>query len=1037
MISLFARHPVAGNLLMLLMLMIGAYGLTKLNRQVMPNFQLRTISITVQWPGASPKDIEENILTAIEPEVRFLDHVDRMTATANEGRAEVQIIFDDRVNFARALTDVQAAVARITTFPTDIEQPVIAEIDPPDLICQIEITGPYREQALKRVARQIRDELLDRGISRINLLGVRDSEIRVDVPDSTLRRLDLTVGDIADRIGASSLDLPSGSIDNGGLARQIRSKGLARTAQDIGRIEVVSSASGEKLRIRDIASVLESFEDNAVSHRQGSDPSVGMVLYRIRSADSIESQRIVTEYLATLRDELPANLRVEMFDVFADQTTQRVRMLVTNGIGGLALVLVVLFFFLNGRVAFWVAMGIPVAIFATLGGMVALDMNLNLMSMFAIVMGLGIIVDDAIVIGEHTEMLHRHGMSPEEATLNAARTMFAPVMAASLTTIAAFLPMLTIGKEIGQILRDLPLTIILVIVASLIECFLILPMHLKKALVRLERAPKRTGLDGFRQAFVRFRDHRFSGAARFAFEHRYSTVLTTVCAFLITLTLLTSGRVDFEFFPSPESDIVFGNFVMTPGTPRDRTQAMTDEMARAARAVEARLTDGAGGIIAFQFGSIGTNEGRKSEVGSIGDHLGGYTVELYPGDRREVRTRAFIEAWRNELRPLAGVERILIQARANAGPPGRDVDLRLHGAPLDELKEIALFVRTQVAEIPGVTSITDNLPYGKQELIMRMKPAGAAMGFTTQSVARQVRDAFEGAIAHRFPLDQEEVVVRVRMLASGSPGVDSIRSLYLRAPDGAEVPLTEVVELTTKIGYAQIRREDGLRQVSVIADVDKSITTTNAVLATAAEAIAPQVKERFGIDIDFKGRADEQEKAFADTLIALVIAVLTIYIILTWVFSSYLTPFVVMAIIPFGFIGAILGHWIMGFHVNMTSLQALLGLAGVMINDAIILVSSVKKRLADGSALADAVVNGAQERLRPVILTTLTTIGGLTPLLFERSFQAELVQPLAITLIFGLLFSPFLVLFFVPSLLGIGNDLRFRGRQPAPVVSTR
>jgi len=333
MISIFARHPVAGNLLMLL---IGAYGLIRLNRQVMPNFQLRTISITVQWPGTSPKDIEENILTAIEPEVRFLDHVDRMTSTANEGRGEVQIIFDDRVNFARALADVQAAVARITTFPTDIEQPVIAEIDPPDLICQIEITGPYREQALKRVARRVRDDLLDRGISRINLLGVRDTEIRVDVPDATLRRLSLTVADIADRIGASSLDLPSGSINNSGLTRQIRSKGLARTAQDIGRIEVVSSAAGEKLRIRDIASVVETFEDNAVSHRQGVNPSIGMVLYRIRSADSIESQRIVTDYLATLRDELPANMEVVMFDVFADQTTQRVRMLVTNGIGRLA-----------------------------------------------------------------------------------------------------------------------------------------------------------------------------------------------------------------------------------------------------------------------------------------------------------------------------------------------------------------------------------------------------------------------------------------------------------------------------------------------------------------------------------------------------------------------------------------------------------------------------------------------------------------------------------------------------------------------------
>ncbi|MAF83465.1 MAG: efflux RND transporter permease subunit [Gammaproteobacteria bacterium] len=1033
MISFFARHPVAGNLLMLLMLMMGVYGLTKLNRQVMPNFQLRTISISVQWPGASPTDIEANILTAIEPEVRFLDHVSRVSSTANDSRGQVNIVFDESVDFARALTDVQAAVARITTFPTDIEQPVVTEIAATDLVCQIEISGPYSEQALKFIAKRVRDDLLDLGISSITLRGARDEEIWVEIPGDTLRRLDLTLDDVATRIGQSSLDLPSGSVNSGGMARQIRSKALARTAQDIGRIEVVAAASGEKLHIRDIAHIRETFKGNSISHLQGENHSIGMTLYRIRSADSIEAQRTVTKYIEDIVDELPPNLHIKMFDVFSDQTTQRVRMLVTNGMGGLALVLAVLFFFLNGRVAFWVAMGIPIAVFATLGGMAILGMSLNLMSMFAIVMGLGIIVDDAIVIGEHTEMLHRHGMSPEEATMKAANVMFAPVMAASLTTIAAFMPMLTIGKEIGQILRDLPVTVILVIIASLAECFLVLPMHLKKALHRLNRRSSRQDLGTFREGFIRFRDHRFANAVRLSFEHRYSTVLTAVCAFLIALGLLTSGRVGFEFFPSPESAIIYGNFAMTPGTPRDRTQAMVDEMARAAQVAEQQLTDGKGGIIFFQFGAVGTNEGRQSEAVVIGDHLGSYTLELIPGDHRKIRTRDFVDAWKEEVRQQAGVENLQIYSRNTAGPPGRDIDLRLYGAPLDVLKEVALVVREGIEKIPGPMSVEDNLPYGKQEIIMKMKPAGLAMGFSTQSVARQVRNAFEGAVAKRFPHNQEEVIVRVKMSAVGQPGLESIRELYLRSPAGDEVPLTEVVSLTTKIGYAQIRREDGLRQVSVTADVDKNITTTNAIIATAAQTVAPQVKEKYGIDIGFKGKADEQQAAVADTLIALVIAIVTIYVILAWVFASYTTPFIVMSIIPFGFVGAVFGHWVMGFHVNMTSLQALLGLAGVMINDAIILVASVKRRIDDGNTLSAAIVSGAQERLRPVILTTLTTIGGLTPLLFERSFQAELVQPLAITLIFGLLFSPLLVLFFVPSMLGIGHDLRMR--KPGFAVS--
>ena len=1027
-IGFFANHPVAGNLLMLLMIIAGLYGLTQLNRQVMPDFNLDLISVSVEWPGASPKDVEANVIAAIESEVRFLDNVGRVTATANDGRAEIQILFDRNVDISKALSDVQAAVARITTFPADIEQPVISEVVPPDLICQIEVSGPYSEHALKLVARRIRDDLLDRGISRITMLGAREKEIWVEVPDEILRRLDLTLADVADKIEQASQNLPSGSIESGGLSRQIRSESLARTAQEVGRIEVISEASGEKLLIKDIARIHETFKENSVAHVQDGQRAVGLSLSRTKGTDSIESQRIVTQYLAELRTELPPSLRVNMFDEFADQTTQRVRMLVTNGISGLFLVLAVLFIFLDGRVAFWVAMGIPISIFATLGGMAMMGMTLNLMSMFAIIMGLGIIVDDAIVVGEHAEMLNRQGLSPEEATMRAAKVMFAPVLAASLTTIAAFAPMLTIGREIGQIVRELPLTVILVIAASLAECFLVLPMHLKKALQRRDKTSNRRKDGAFQRKFTAFRDTRFRDAARFCFEHRYSTVLTTICGFLIAATLLISGRVGFEFFPSPEADMVFANFAMTPGTPREKTEEMIDELARATQVVDEKLTDGEGGLINYQFGSIGTHEGRKSESVMIGDHLGAYAVELVSGDDRDIRTNQFITAWLAELRPIAGVETVIIFERTAAGPPGRDLDIRLHGADLDVLKEVALVVRRGIGNIPGVTAVEDNLPFGKEEIVMKLTPAGLAMGFTTESVARQVRNSFEGAIAKRFSQDQEEIVVRVKLRGADRFAQDSIRELYLRAPDGAEVPLTEVVSLETKVGYSQIRREDGLRQVSVTGEVDSSISTTNAVLATAAATIAPEVKHQYGVNIEFKGKAEEQQSAVADTLIALLLAVTTIYVILAWVFSNYTTPFVVMSIIPFGFIGAVFGHWVLGYNVNMFSLEALLGLSGVMINDAIILVTSVKRRLAD-HALTDAVITAAQERLRPVILTTLTTIGGLTPLLFERSLQAQLVQPLAVTLIFGLLFSPLLILFFVPSLLGIGDDLRNWGRN--------
>jgi multidrug efflux pump subunit AcrB len=1030
-ISFFAGHPVAGNLLMLLMLMFGFYGLTQLSRQVLPDFELDILAISVQWPGASPEDVEANILEAIEPEVQFLDHVDRVDSTAYEGRADVTVRFDESVNMSKALTDVQAAIARITTFPADIERPVVNQVSETDAVCRIEVSGPFSEQALKLIAKQIRNDLHNLGMSNVTLIGARDTEIWVEVSDSVLRRLDLTVNDIADKIAQFSVDLPSGTIESGGVSRQIRSRALARTAREVGRIEVMSDASGAKLRLQEIARIVETFDTNAISHVQDGKTSVGLMVRRSKGIDSIDAQRLITAYVDGLQTELPATLNVDMFDIFADQATQRVRMLLVNGFGGLLLVLVVLFIFLNGRVAFWVAMGIPIAIMGALGGMAVMGMTLNMISMFAIIMGLGIIVDDAIVVGEHTEMLHRHGMSPEEATMTAASVMFAPVLAASLTTMAAFFPILTIGKEIGRIIRELPLTIILVILASLVECFLVLPIHLKKALQRMDAGAVSKEPTGFRLAFNRFRDTKFANAVAFSFERRYSTVLAAVCCLILALMLLITGRVGFEFFASPEVDMVYGNFSMTPGTPREKTVEMIDELARALHVVEDRLTEGQGGLIRYEYGTVGTTEGRQGESSLSGDHAGAYTVELVSGDFREVRTNQFMLAWEQEINPIAGIESLVVFERSAGGPPGRDLDIRLHGAELSVLKTAAKAIRAKLKNIPGVTAVEDNLPHGKQEIIMEVTPAGLAKGFSTESVARQVRNSFEGAIAKRFAQDQEEIIVRVKLTAPDGEARKSLRDLYLRAPDGEEVPLTEVVELKSAVGYSQIQREDGLRQVSVTGDVDPSISTTNAVLAEVARSIVPDVREEFGISIDFKGKAEEQKEAIGDTLVALFIAVSLIYVILAWVFSSYTTPLIVMSIIPFALIGAFVGHWIMGYRLNMLSLQALLGLSGVIINDAIILVTAVKRRVKEGRPLQEAVTAGARERLRPVILTTLTTIGGLTPLLFERSMQAQLVQPLAVTLIFGLMFSPFLVLFFVPSLMGIGQDMRSRKSAPS------
>jgi multidrug efflux pump subunit AcrB len=410
-------------------------------------------------------------------------------------------------------------------------------------------------------------------------------------------------------------------------------------------------------------------------------------------------------------------------------------------------------------------------------------------------------------------------------------------------------------------------------------------------------------------------------------------------------------------------------------------------------------------------------------------------VELVSGDVRKVRNVEFIRAWEEEVRPLPGIQRITIVDLGAGGPPGRDIDIRLSGAPLRTLKEAALELQEGLRTLPGVLAISDNLPYGKQELVMTLTPAGRAMGFTTQEVARQVRDAFEGAIAQRFPRDQEEVIVRVK-LDEDPDRQETLRDLYIRAPDGSEAPLTEVVEITPRIGFSEIRRENGTREVSVSADIDYDVTTTNAVVAAARDRFVDEVARKYGISISFKGKAEEQARALGDFRTSLLLALSGIYIILAWVFSSYTRPLVVMAVIPFGLIGVVLGHWIMGFNVNLLSLQALLGLAGVIINDSIVLIETLEGRLEKGEEFDEAILGTVRERLRPVIMTTGTTVGGLLSLLFEGSLQAQLVQPIAVTLVFGLLVSPFLVFFLVPALLGAGQDFRRWRTRGVPAPAT-
>lgn len=1026
-IGLFVRHPNAGNLLMVAMILFGVFSLTKLNKQFFPTIEIPKITISIAWPGASAEDAETNIINVLEPELRFLDNVEDMFSYAREGNALISIEFNARADMQKALSDIEAAVGRVTTLPNTSEKPVISRIAFFDSVASLIIHGPFDEATLKRHAKKIRDGLLDQGIERVTVEGARDEEIWVRVGQSVLRRLDLTVREIAAKFRQQSQDIPSGTLE-GIVDKQVRSKGLAETLDSIGAIEVRSKTSGEKIYMRDIAIIEERFDRTGTRLLRNGEAAIRLQVMRAATSDTLAVANAMHKYLAKVEPTLPPGLKIDKYRVRSEFLVQRINLLLNNGFWGMIIVLIVLFIFLNARVAFWVAFGIPAAVMGTLGVMWLTGQSINMISLFALILTLGIIVDDAIVVGEHTATLQSQGVDPFEAAERGARRMLAPVVAATLTTQAAFLPLLMVQGRMGQFFIALPMVVLAVLTASLIESFLILPAHLRHTKVNKGRPWRARQI--FDKGFHTLRDVYFRKFAQTCFAWRYTTIAVAIALFILSIGMVVGGKIQFRFFPAPESEIIYAGVEFGAGTPRKQAIAAIKLLEASLAKVEQRLSRGKEKLIVSTFTTLGKSGLLR------GDNVARINVELTSSEQRSVRTRAFIRMWRRMAPKIPGAERLTISAR-RGGPPGRDVDVQLIGKSPRILKQAALEVRELVQPFPGVSGVSDDLPFGKQEIIISLSARGAALGFTTELIGQQVRNAIEGEIARRFSRGDEEITVRVKA-DNPNGGMKNLRNLHLRSPSGREVPLTEVANLTEKQGFSVIQHRDGKPTVSVTADVDPKISSGPQVLEALAKSKLPDIARKYGITYKFKGRTEERQKSFSDLIIGLWIALGLIYLIIAWVLGSYAKPIVVMLIIPFGVVGAIFGHMIMGFPLTILSLFGLLGLAGILVNDSIILVIRIEERLKEGEDLASAAIAGAQDRMRAVLLTSLTTVGGLTPLLFETSRQAQFLLPMAVSLVFGLAAGTALVLILVPACLGIQDDIsKWKARVTSSFRSAR
>lgn len=1036
-LALFTRHPTAANLLMLIMLLAGFAGLSKLNTQFFPTFAIEYVTISVAWPGATAKDVDESIVSAIEPEVRFLDAVKKVQSTAFEGRASIAIEYNQGSDMQQALSDVEQAMAQITTLPEDSEEPVIRRILIYETIARIVLSGDISELALKNWAKYLRDGLLENGIERVETFGVRDEELVVEITPERLRQLDLTLSDIGDRIAAQSMDLPSGQLAGG--TRQIRAEGLAKDPISLGDIELIAREDGARVTLNQVAQVERRFDEDQPTGLRHNYPAIELHVQRPATADSLETQETLQAWLDKVRPTLPPSLTVEIHDIQADLIQQRIDLLIENGISGLILVLFVLFLFLNGPIAFWVALGIPVSLAATMAVMYLTGQSINMLSLFGIIMAIGIVVDDAIVVGEEAETRHTNGDGPLQAALGSARRMAAPVSASSLTTCASFLPLFLITGTIGDIIGGIPAVVVAVIIASLFECFFVLPAHLRHALpgvARNKANPNRIVRlqQRFDAAFKRLQNGPFRRAIQQAISWRYLTVSLALFSLIWAVGIMAGGRVGFVFFPTPESDKIFAQVELVAGATREDTAGVVRELASALELtitqLSAELPEGTPATLDGQplahmvFGRLGTTvqQGIGSQD-SAQDVFGGLVIELTPSDNRNIRTNTLIERFRENAPQSPGLLNITIEEQ-RGGPPGADVDIRISGDTLDQLKASSVAIQQLLRRYTGIRNVTDNLPYGTPELVLEVSDRGRALGFSTAELGRQLRDALEGDIAYRFADGDEEVLVRVQLPESATD-VGILERLWLRSPfSNLEVPLSSVVTVSEESGFTRIPREDGARQVAITADIlgGTGINTDTVIENLDRDGIF-DIADKHNVSISYKGKAEEQAETFAGMALGGVLGLALIYLVLAWVFGSYTRPIVVMLIIPFGFVGAVAGHYALGYDVTILTMTALLGLSGIVVNDSIVLVTQVQK-LMPKMSVTQAIIQGSVDRSRAVLLTSMTTIGGLLPLMFETSLQAQFLIPMALTFVSGLAFATVLVLVVIPAFLAIQEDTR-------------
>lgn len=1007
MIDWFAKNHVAANLLMITILLTGIFSIkSSIPLEVFPSFESEIVNVSVTLQGSTPEDAEQGVAIRIEEAVQDLEGIEKIISTSVEGGASVRIEADSSIDVRNLLADIKSRVDAINTFPVDAEKPVTAIAQRIRNVISVTIASDYGEKEIREFAEQVRDDLLKLPqVTQVALDAVRDYEISIDINQSKLEQYQLTLSEISSAISNSSVDISAGNVRTDGGDVLVRNIGQAYRRDEFEKIVIKTNTDGTFLLLQDIAAVNDGFEETPLRARFNGQQGALIDVYRIGNQSAIDVADAVKEYIDDRQDTLPQGFVLSYWDDDSEIVKSRLNTLITNALQGGFLVLILLTLFLRPSIAFWVSIGIPVSFMGAFIVMPFFDISINIMSLFGFILVLGIVVDDAIVTGENIYRHTQTASSGLEAAIKGTQEVATPVTFGILTTVAAFLPLAFIEGQRGALFAQIPIIVIPVLLFSLIESKFVLPSHLKSLRLRSETTKQskfsvwQQGFaDGFENAILKY----YKPLLALSIRNRLTTVALFFGVLILIVAFITSGWTRFVFFPRIASETALGSVTMPVGTSFDVVDSYVEKMSNSAKLLQDKYRDEQGQSLILNTLAITSEE--KGRV----------RFEILAADKNTtgIGTAQLVKEWRELIGPLPGAESVTF--RAEIGRGGDPIDVQLSATDLKTLKLVSDEVKNRIRTYPTAFEIADSLSNGKEELQIQLTAQGYAMGMNNTWVTRQVRDAYFGSQVQRIQRGRDDVRVMLRFPLSERQSISKLNDMLINTPSGGKVPLSHVATLKPGKSASAITRIDRYRTVNVTADVDKNATNMTTLNADLNQFLTELMSKYPGVSYSLEGEAREQTDSFNSLAWGLVFVFFIIYCLLAIPFKSYIQPIIVMSVIPFGAIGAIIGHWIMGMDLTIMSLLGLMALIGVVVNDSLVLVDFINTKVKSGIKAYDAVLIAAQSRFRPVMLTSLTTFIGLMPLLFEKATQAQFLIPMAVSLGFGIIFATFITLILVP-----------------------